>query len=111
MSVFALDAAGFLICAPVLRGLPSVTPAPDPAAGEPGLAVPGFYGTGVPVARTLGPLLVTALLVTWGVPGWLLLGGIFLLTGAAARPAVRWAERSRAHAPATHGATELATAH
>ncbi|MEU7111811.1 MFS transporter [Streptomyces sp. NPDC046182] len=248
LSVFALDAAGFLICALVLRGLPSVAPAPVPAAGEPRLAVlrdrpyalltllnalmllrlpllslalplwivqrtsaPGwivsalfvlntgavmlfqvraarkvtglteatravglagavmlvscavfavtdaelgpwttvavlalgaalqvvaemrhsagswqigfglapagrigqyqaFYGTGVPVARTLGPLLVTALLVTWGVPGWLLLGGIFLLTGAATKPAVRWAERSRAQARAEHGATELATA-
>ncbi|MFC8276368.1 MFS transporter [Streptomyces sp. NPDC057271] len=71
----------------------------------------GFYGTGVPVARTLGPLLVTALLVTWGVPGWLLLGGIFLLTGVATKPAVRWAERSRAQAADTRGAGELVTAH
>ncbi|MFE5632726.1 MFS transporter [Streptomyces sp. NPDC056543] len=67
----------------------------------------GFYGTGVPVARTLGPLLVTALLVTWGVPGWLLLGGIFLLTGVVTEPAVRWAERARARAAVTQGATEL----
>ncbi len=29
----------------------------------------GFYGTGVPVARTLGPLLVTTLLIGWGCPG------------------------------------------
>ncbi|MER7954252.1 MFS transporter [Streptomyces sp. NPDC096030] len=71
----------------------------------------GFYGTGVPVARTLGPLLVTALLVTWGVPGWLLLGGIFLLTGVVTEPAVRWAERARARAAVTHGATELVEAH
>ncbi|MFD0143445.1 MULTISPECIES: MFS transporter [unclassified Streptomyces] len=71
----------------------------------------GFYGTGVPVARTLGPLLVTALLVTWGVPGWLLLGGIFLLTGVVTGPAVRWAERARARAAVTHGATELVAAH
>ncbi|WP_328545650.1 hypothetical protein [Streptomyces platensis] len=26
----------------------------------------GFFGTGVPLARTLGPLLLTSLLVTWG---------------------------------------------
>lgn len=56
----------------------------------------GFFGTGVPVARTLGPLLLTSLLVVWGVPGWLLLGGIFLAAGLAMGPAVRWAERARA---------------
>ncbi|MEU7035465.1 hypothetical protein ABZ958_17510 [Streptomyces sp. NPDC046237] len=63
----------------------------------------GFYGTGVPGARTLGPLLVTALLVTWGVPGWLLLGGIFLLTGAATKPVVSWAASAPApmHQPPT----------
>ncbi|MFE6455975.1 MFS transporter [Streptomyces cinereoruber] len=55
----------------------------------------GFYGSGVPVARTLGPLLVTTLLIGRGVPGWLLLGGIFLVAGAATGPAVRWAERAR----------------
>ncbi|MFJ4871195.1 MFS transporter [Streptomyces sp. NPDC088757] len=55
----------------------------------------GFYGTGVPVARTLGPLLVTTLLIGRGVPGWLLLGGVFLAAGAATVPAVRWAETAR----------------
>ncbi|WP_159042954.1 MULTISPECIES: MFS transporter [unclassified Streptomyces] len=55
----------------------------------------GFYGTGVPVARTLGPLLVATLLIGWGVPGWLLLGGVFLVAGAATGPAVRWAEAAR----------------
>ncbi|HEY9370282.1 MFS transporter [Streptomyces sp.] len=52
----------------------------------------GFFGTGVPAARTAGPLLVTALLVTWGVPGWFVLGGIFLAAGCAMGPAVRRAE-------------------
>ncbi|MBT2445193.1 MFS transporter [Streptomyces sp. ISL-36] len=69
----------------------------------------GFFGTGVPVARTLGPLLVTALLVTWGVPGWLLLGGVFLLAGLATKPAVRWAERSRGRATTEAATTEAAT--
>ncbi|WP_280923804.1 MFS transporter [Streptomyces bikiniensis] len=55
----------------------------------------GFYGSGVPVARTLGPLLVTTLLIGWGVPGWLLLGGVFLVAGAVTGPAVRWAEGAR----------------
>ena len=38
----------------------------------------GFFGTGASVARMLGPLLLTTLIVTWGTPGWLLLGGLFL---------------------------------
>ncbi|MGW0118891.1 MFS transporter [Streptomyces sp. NPDC003327] len=62
----------------------------------------GFYGTGIPVARTLGPLLVTTLLIGWGTPGWLLLGGVFLLAGAATGPTARWAER--------HGAVAADTA-
>ncbi|QNS04769.1 MFS transporter [Streptomyces xanthii] len=55
----------------------------------------GFFGTGVPLARTVGPLVLTALLVTWGVPGWLLLGAVFLAAGAAFGPATRWARRTR----------------
>ncbi|MFF1905131.1 MFS transporter [Kitasatospora sp. NPDC058218] len=55
----------------------------------------GFFGSGVAVARTVGPLLLTTLLLTWGVPGWLLLGGIFAAAGWAMGPAVRWAERRR----------------
>ncbi|WP_299535120.1 MFS transporter [uncultured Streptomyces sp.] len=53
----------------------------------------GFFGAGVPVARMLGPLVLTSLIVTWGVPGWLLLGGLFLAAGLAMGPAVRWAGR------------------
>ncbi|MFD4690769.1 MFS transporter [Streptomyces sp. NPDC058463] len=55
----------------------------------------GFFGTGVAVARTLGPTLVTALVLTWGVPGWLVLGGLFLAAGYAMGPAVRRAEGNR----------------
>ncbi|WP_078955192.1 MFS transporter [Streptomyces griseus] len=55
----------------------------------------GFYGAGVPVARTLGPLVVTTLLVGVGPGGWLLLGGTFLLAALATGPAVRWAARTR----------------
>lgn len=61
----------------------------------------GLFGAGVPVARMLGPLLLTALIVSWGVPGWLLLGALFLAAGVAMGPAVRWAERSRPAAPET----------
>ncbi|MFJ3792923.1 MFS transporter [Kitasatospora sp. NPDC090091] len=55
----------------------------------------GFFGSGVAVARTVGPLLLTTLLLEWGAPGWLLLGGLFLGAGCAMGPAVRWAERDR----------------
>ncbi len=50
-------------------------------------------------ARTLGPLLLTSLLVTWGVPGWLLLGALFLVTALAMGAVVHWAERDRARRP------------
>lgn len=51
----------------------------------------GFFGTGVTVARTLGPLLLTSLLVGWGTPGWLLLGGATVGASYAMGPATRWA--------------------
>lgn len=49
----------------------------------------GFFGTGVPVARTAGPLLLTWLLLVWGIPGWLLLGAILLAASYGMGPAVR----------------------
>ncbi|MEU3284293.1 MFS transporter [Streptomyces longwoodensis] len=52
----------------------------------------GFFGTGVTVARTLGPLVLTSLLVEWGTPGWLLLGAVTLGASYAMGPAARWAE-------------------
>ncbi|NGO10655.1 MFS transporter [Streptomyces sp. HC44] len=61
----------------------------------------GFFGTGVTVARTAGPLVLTALLVGWGTPGWLVLGGLMLAASYGMGPAVRWAAGSRATAPQT----------
>ncbi|MFJ9179079.1 MFS transporter [Streptomyces sp. NPDC102360] len=55
----------------------------------------GFFGTGVPLARTVGPLVLTALLVAWGVPGWLVLGALFLGAGAAMGPVAHWADTAR----------------
>lgn len=49
----------------------------------------GFFGTGVTVARTLGPLVLTTLLVGWGTAGWLLLGGATLVASYAMGPAAR----------------------
>jgi hypothetical protein len=55
----------------------------------------GLFGTGVTVARTLGPLVLTALLLQWGTPGWLLLGGLILAASYAMGPAARWAAAGR----------------
>ncbi|MER6983437.1 hypothetical protein ABT317_42405, partial [Streptomyces carpinensis] len=49
----------------------------------------GFFGTGVTVARTLGPLVLTSLLVRWGTPGWLLLGGATAAASYAMGPVAR----------------------
>ncbi|MER6627902.1 MFS transporter [Streptomyces sp. NPDC000987] len=56
----------------------------------------GFFGTGVTVARTLGPLVLTSLLVGWGAPGWLLLGGVTVAASYAMGPAARRAAAGRA---------------
>ncbi|WP_406458147.1 MFS transporter [Streptomyces sp. NBC_00876] len=58
----------------------------------------GFFGTGVTVARTLGPLLLTALLVGWGTAGWLLLGAVVLAASYALGPVARWAAGTRQEA-------------
>jgi MFS family permease len=55
----------------------------------------GFFGSGFTVARMLGPLLVTTLVLGWGTAGWLVLGAVFLVAGIAMGPAVRWAARTR----------------
>jgi hypothetical protein len=55
----------------------------------------GFFGSGFTVARMLGPLLVTTLVLGLGTVGWLVLGVVFLMAGIAMGPAVRWAARTR----------------
>jgi MFS family permease len=68
----------------------------------------GFFGSGFTIARMLGPLLVTTVVLGWGTVGWLLLGGAFLAAGSAMGPAVRWAQRTRPHTPAAVAPAELA---
>ncbi|MFI9203248.1 MFS transporter [Streptomyces sp. NPDC053048] len=55
----------------------------------------GFFGTGTTVARTLGPLTLTGLLVGMGALGWVLLGGLFLAASYALSPVTRWAAGTR----------------
>ncbi|MFI9778718.1 MFS transporter [Streptomyces sp. NPDC051956] len=78
-----------------------------------GLAAPdkqgeyaGFFGIGVGVAEALAPSVLGALALGWGVPGWFVLGAIFLTVGAVSRPLVAWAQR---HSP-PHAAEEVPVA-
>jgi MFS family permease len=66
-----------------------------------GLAAPdkvgqyqGVFGMGATLADMLGPLVLTALVVGWGKPGWLVLGLLFIVCGLVMTPVVRWAERT-----------------
>jgi hypothetical protein len=65
--------------------------APDHAQGE----YQGVFQLGLSGARALAPVVLILLCITWGVPGWLLLGAIFAAMGALIGPAARWAERTR----------------
>ena len=111
--VFALSAAGdspvvavaVLLLAAALQALAEMMQASGSWEISFDLAPPGkhgqyqgFFGSGFTVARMLGPLLVTTLIISWGTAGWLLLGGVFLAAGAAMVPAVRTArERTLLH--------------
>ncbi|MEU5939251.1 MFS transporter [Micromonospora sp. NPDC047548] len=65
----------------------------------------GAYGMGMQLGGMAAPVVVTSLAVGWGAPGWLLLGGLFLLLGALVPPVVRWAARSRPAEPVTEPVT------
>ncbi|MFE3269325.1 MFS transporter [Streptomyces sp. NPDC059215] len=60
----------------------------------------GVFGLGAGLAEALGPGLLIALCISWGRPGWYVVGAMLILTGLAAPPAVRWAQRHQ-HAPQT----------
>lgn len=53
----------------------------------------GVFGLGAGLAEALGPSLLISLCITWGRPGWYVVGALFTLTGLAAPLAVRWAQR------------------
>ncbi|MCW3813499.1 MFS transporter [Micromonospora sp. DR5-3] len=60
----------------------------------------GAYGMGMQLGSMVAPVVVTTLAVGWGAPGWLLLGGLFLLLGVLVPPVVAWAGRTRPAEPA-----------
>lgn len=53
----------------------------------------GMYAGAIPVARALGPIALTALVLDG--PGWPALGGVFLVASLAMTPVVRWGRRRR----------------
>lgn len=65
--------------------------APDHAAGQ----YLGVFGMGIGFADFAGPALLVFLCVTWGRPGWYVLGTVFVLAGLLAPPLVRRAETNR----------------
>ncbi|MEV5576121.1 MFS transporter [Spirillospora sp. NPDC052269] len=70
--------------------------APEGATGQ----YLGVFGLGAGLAEAFGPSLLISLCITWGRPGWYVVGVLFALTGLAAPAAVRWARRCREGVPA-----------
>jgi MFS family permease len=62
--------------------------APDDRQGQ----YQGLFSTGFAATSMLAPAVLTALCITWGWPGWLVVGAVFALAGSALVPLVRRAE-------------------
>ncbi|MEV0613523.1 MFS transporter [Nonomuraea sp. NPDC050404] len=103
-AVFALSPYGwaFLLVAAVLQVVGEMLLAagaweigfglaPDDRQGQ----YQAFFGTGVAVARMVGPVVLTTVVLGGGTAGWLLVGAAFVVAGAAMAPAVRWAAATR----------------
>lgn len=56
----------------------------------------GVYGMGMGLANSFAPVLLTVLCISWGAPGWLVVGAMFAIAGVVIPSAVRWAEATRA---------------
>jgi hypothetical protein len=61
----------------------------------------GVFGLGAGLAEAFGPGLLIVLCITWGRPGWFVMGALFGLTGLTAPFAVRWAQHHQ-HARQIH---------
>jgi MFS family permease len=65
--------------------------APDHAQGQ----YQGLASTGFSLSAMIAPTVITLLPIKLGAPGWWLLGGIFVVLGAAMAPVATWAQRTR----------------
>ncbi|MFD7261367.1 hypothetical protein [Streptomyces sp. NPDC059874] len=63
--------------------------APEHATGQ----YLGVFGLGAGLAEAVGPALLISLCITWGRPGWYVVGALFALAGLATPAAVGWAQR------------------
>ncbi|GAB2738863.1 MFS transporter [Kitasatospora kifunensis] len=61
----------------------------DGAAG----AYQGVFNAGMAAAQMAGPAMIALGVVGHGLLGWLALGGLFAVAGAAMRPVTRWSQR------------------
>ncbi|MEV4413223.1 MFS transporter [Catellatospora sp. NPDC049609] len=59
----------------------------------------GLFGMGTGAAGVAAPSILALCCITWGVPGWLLLGAVFVVVGLLTPRIVRWAERNRSWSP------------
>jgi MFS family permease len=87
----AAQTAGELYYSSSSWGL-SIGLTPKEAHGE----YQGMFNTGSTSAELFAPAVMTALVVGWGVGGWLVLAAMFLATGLAIAPVSRWALHSGA---------------
>jgi hypothetical protein len=55
----------------------------------------GLFGLGPGFASAGAPSVLGVLCISWGAPGWLVMGAVFVAVGLAMPYAVRWAERTR----------------
>ncbi|MFE6834904.1 MFS transporter [Streptomyces sp. NPDC057705] len=70
----------------------------------------GVFGLGAGLADAFGPALLISLCITWGRPGWYVVGALFALTGLVAPPAVHWAQRHQRAEQARAASMERARA-
>ncbi len=58
----------------------------------------GVFGFARGLGNVVAPTALGLLCITWGAPGWLVLGGVFVMIGVAMPYVGRWAERTRPEA-------------
>ncbi|MFJ9864314.1 MFS transporter [Streptomyces sp. NPDC101165] len=78
--------------------------APEHATGQ----YLGLWGMGMGLGGAFAPALLTTLCVSWGRPGWAVVGALFLFTGLLSPAATRWAVRTRPRADAEASAGVVA---